>query len=87
MAVCQTPQLDQDATAMAISAGGRLAAAAARGIARAALGCSCSKVAGHLAGAAQSLEANPSFLADLQAAAQAGGTALPACALPTGASG
>ena len=125
---CQMPEQAQDATAMAISGGGALAAAAARGLARAALGCSCSKVAQHLAGAwgelrgwhpgrlaaaaarertrtcaglasqarflcgrtllppagaALSLEAGPSFADDLQAALEAAGSSLPACAVPS----
>lgn len=49
MNTCQSPEFGQDATAMALAYGGPLAAAAARGVARAALAC-CSKVAGHLAG-------------------------------------
>lgn len=85
--LCQNPELAQDATAMAISSGGVLAAAAARGLARAALGCSCSKVAQHLAGAALSLEAGLSFAQDLQAALDASGSALPACAVPSQLSG
>lgn len=51
LAVCQSPERNQDATAAAISGGAPLASAAARGLARAAQGCSCSKVATHLAGA------------------------------------
>ena len=53
MSVCQSPQLNQDATATAVSGGGPLAAAAARGLSRAAMQC-CSKVAEHLAGTGMS---------------------------------
>lgn len=53
MSVCQSPQLNLDATATAVSAGGPLAAAAARGLSRAAMQC-CSTVAEHLAGTGRS---------------------------------